>query len=363
VVAKNSSYVYGASLFGQALADFLSSLGTPPKAIIDANPKKKSHNGIPIENFSSADFDYSLPVFITILGYDGVETSIYSRGFQHVYDTYSVFSMFPGALSVLNRCGFLWMQEPRCSQWDDGLTYRLESVLSDQKSVELLRKIISYRKSPCLDNYPVPESYPMYTPIDVPLLYESDSLRVLDVGAYDGDTYRTMREKFPQKILSYCAIEASPKNVESLRKTIAEQPLASCEVKVVYGAVGLPAGKKLFIHENKSASTVEVIDDNLPNMSVLSGSLVPNVDLSELSLSDYNFVKMDIEGADFSALECMRYYISKCRPNMALSVYHNPDDLWKIPLFLFDISNDGYYFYLRQEGHWLFETQLYAVRK
>ena len=361
MLSANGFYVYGASLFGQALVDFCVSTGTPPAAIIDANPRKSSYRGIEIMRFSEGPFDYSLPVLVTILGYQDVEKSILERGFQSVFATYDVFRMFPDSLKMLNACGFLWMKEPISCQYDDKMIDRVCPLFADQKSADLFLKIISYRKNPRFEDYPIPESYTMYNPPDVPLLYSGD-LQILDIGAYDGDTFKMLRNEYGERINKYCAVEASPKNVLLLENTVDELPLSDCEVRIVHGAVGLPAGKSLLINENDSASTVRVVDIENGDDET-SGCMIPNVNLIDLSLSDYNFVKMDIEGSDFSALQQMKSYISENRPNLALSVYHEPDDLWKMPLLLDDVSNSGYFLYLRQEGHWLFETQLYAVRK
>jgi hypothetical protein len=54
---------------------------------------------------------------------------------------------------------------------------------------------------------------------------------------------------------------------------------------------------------------------------------------------------MDIEGAEIPALNGARNTIKKFKPKLAISVYHQWDDLREIPKLIHDIRDD-YEFYL-----------------
>ena len=73
-----------------------------------------------------------------------------------------------------------------------------------------------------------------------------------------------------------------------------------------------------------------------------------------------DFIKMDIEGAELLALAGAKKSIEKNRPILAISYYHKPDDIWKIPLWLSEHC-DNYKFYLRQHHYNSFDSVLYAV--
>lgn len=74
------------------------------------------------------------------------------------------------------------------------------------------------------------------------------------------------------------------------------------------------------------------------------------------------FIKMDIEGAELRALHGCRNTIVEHRPKLAICVYHKPNDIVEIPLYIHDIAPD-YRFYLRHHSRRQFETVLYAIPK
>lgn len=73
-----------------------------------------------------------------------------------------------------------------------------------------------------------------------------------------------------------------------------------------------------------------------------------------------DFLKMDIEGSELSALRGARNSIRRFNPKLAISLYHSLDDLHEIPAFLRSLL-PSYSFYL---GHYTIdfaETVLYGV--
>ena len=70
---------------------------------------------------------------------------------------------------------------------------------------------------------------------------------------------------------------------------------------------------------------------------------------------------MDIEGAEYEALLGLESVLLRDKPHLAISVYHKPDDMWKIGLWLKSLFGDTYNFYLRTYNFQTFDTVLYAV--
>ncbi len=46
------------------------------------------------------------------------------------------------------------------------------------------------------------------------------------------------------------------------------------------------------------------------------------------------FISMDIEGSELEALEGAEETIRESRPDLAICVYHSPNHLWDVPLYL-----------------------------
>jgi FkbM family methyltransferase len=74
------------------------------------------------------------------------------------------------------------------------------------------------------------------------------------------------------------------------------------------------------------------------------------------------FIKMDIEGAEYDALKGAGSVILRNAPKLAICVYHAPEDIVRVPLYLQSLVPD-YKFYLRHHNYYPFwrDTVLYAV--
>ena len=73
------------------------------------------------------------------------------------------------------------------------------------------------------------------------------------------------------------------------------------------------------------------------------------------------FIKMDIEGAERDALTGAADLIRRCRPDLAICVYHSVSDLWEIPLMIHEIE-PSYRLYMRHHTPLIYETVCYAVK-
>lgn len=73
-----------------------------------------------------------------------------------------------------------------------------------------------------------------------------------------------------------------------------------------------------------------------------------------------DFIKMDIEGAELSALKGGIRMIREHRPQLAISIYHSSEDFVNIPLYLKE-NLENYKFRLGHYSPKLSETVLYAI--
>lgn len=73
-----------------------------------------------------------------------------------------------------------------------------------------------------------------------------------------------------------------------------------------------------------------------------------------------DFIKMDIEGSELSAPKGAETSIRRWRPKLAIPLYHRPEDLFSIPLWI-DSLSVGYKFFLDHYSIHNEETVLYAA--
>lgn len=73
-----------------------------------------------------------------------------------------------------------------------------------------------------------------------------------------------------------------------------------------------------------------------------------------------DFIKMDIEGSELAALRGAEATLRKWKPKLAISLYHRPEDIYMIPIWI-DSLGLGYRFHLDHYTIHYEETVLYAA--
>jgi hypothetical protein len=72
------------------------------------------------------------------------------------------------------------------------------------------------------------------------------------------------------------------------------------------------------------------------------------------------FIKMDIEGGEPDAIDGATQLIARCRPVIAVCLYHRQEHLFTIPNKLREIY-DGYKLFIRRYGDQFGDIVCYAV--
>lgn len=72
-----------------------------------------------------------------------------------------------------------------------------------------------------------------------------------------------------------------------------------------------------------------------------------------------NVIKLDVEGAELSALKGAERVIREFRPALIVCLYHKPEDMFEIPLYLSELVRN-YKFYLAHSSCQFMDTILYA---
>jgi hypothetical protein len=101
-------------------------------------------------------------------------------------------------------------------------------------------------------------------------------------------------------------------------------------------------------------------------VSRIDGSGEDSIDLVRIDdvlvgeTAPVTIIKMDVEGSELRALHGAQKTIVRDRPTLAISIYHNPDDLLTIAQYIKSLV-PAYTFYLRSHKSALCDIVLYAT--
>lgn len=239
--------------------------------------------------------------------------------------------------------------EVNCSMLDPKIVLRspealseVRNMLSDEESKACLDHLIEY-----VQNFVDTETGVYPNPYFVKELPRWTSpLRVLDCGAYDGDTLKQAVENNYQIQASVC-FEPDKSNY---LKLVANTPIGEMRLNLPV-AVGAKTETLHFSAQSSSGS--QVINEG--------GIAAQCISIDEAFFNwSPNLIKMDIEGSEFSALQGAEETIRKSRPNMAISVYHTPYDITQIPLWIKKVLGNDVRYYLRRHSRTVADTVLYV---
>ncbi len=180
---------------------------------------------------------------------------------------------------------------------------------------------------------------------------------IADCGAYIGDTAKLFLEKTNKKCEVYC-FEPVYSNYKEMCEWVEKEKLNNvypvnkgvgaqkCNTKV-YSSVEDTAqgstGYERYCGIQKVVSDIQV--DSLDNM------------LGEKKLT---YIKMDIEGAEMSALRGASNLIKREKPQMLISAYHKIEDLWEIPEYVLKLIPE-YKLFLGHQPHAPYEPEFIFI--
>jgi len=199
-----------------------------------------------------------------------------------------------------------------------------------------------------------PDLERQYFPADLPAPIRAQ--RLIDCGAYDGDT-----------------LEAALKYAGPIERAACFEPDARNFAKLVARAEALKPGAEIALFPLAVWDRTEVLTfdaDREASSSLASTAAAERtsakVHVQAVALDEAlrhfrpTLLKMDIESAELSALRGAAKLIAEARPQLAICLYHRFDHYWLLPEFI-DSLECGYRIYLRQHGYNGQETVLYAL--
>jgi len=338
--------VYGAGSMGRKICRHLMSCGIHVPAVLDIKAKPGDQcEGVPLLAPAAwlANHDPSgMPVLIAIhneyTAIPPVLKDLGHMGFKRILTPVDYYDAFPSL-------PFHYWLAPRSYYAPyNGELGRLYEMMSDEISRAWLEAVIQLRLSGDYVALPVPDLVNQYHPSDLPRW--PPKLRYIDCGAFTGDTIQNLATAgfefeaiaaFEPDLASYMVLVGCLGQFKSAFSF-------PCGVADQAKRIGFAGGQGGGSHIDPGAGeqvTCVALDEALHGFRA-------------------NFIKMDVEGAELSALEGAKEMIADSKPVLAISVYHHPSHLWQIP-FLINSWRLDYRFFLRGHGHSSFDLVVYAI--
>lgn len=170
---------------------------------------------------------------------------------------------------------------------------------------------------------------------DLDLLQCDENEVIVDLGAYIGDSASDYIKTYHKYKRIYC-YEITKETVNILAENLKDYPNIEIRNK------GAGAENDIMYVSSSEACS----DNTAKKESDASDIPVEIVTIDEDISEPVTLIKMDIEGAEQGALMgCCRHIVEE-RPKLLICVYHNNEDIWKIPRMITEMRDD-YTLYLR----------------
>jgi FkbM family methyltransferase len=342
--------VYGAGAFGKL---FCEALDYKVDFFIDDFSSQSEYQNIVIKK--STEVPKDIKIYISVLQYSKkIEKELLANGFCNIVNfTDSVFQL-PKLLKLIAKQNYLWLVEDKTKMFEKEKLDIVFGLLKDNTSKELLNQIVHLRRT--LDvNYYIKPSGTEYFPVDVPVFNNLNIINFIDCGAYTGDTIKELMFQ-NQKVGYTISFEPDEKNLEKLNNELKNQKESHPQTNFIIYPAGIYSSNTILRFANNGIASSAALDED-------SDIQVPVVALDNIVLnSSPNYIKMDIEGAEKEALIGAKKTIQKYKPNLAICLYHKPQDLWELPILIHEIE-PSYDMYIRVHEDMCLSTVLYCIPK
>lgn len=182
---------------------------------------------------------------------------------------------------------------------------------------------------------------------------------VIDAGGCYGDTAFYFADKIGTKGIVY-SFEFLSDNIDIFERNLKLNPEYAKLIILIKKPLWSVSGKTLYVEKNGPGTRVKNHPSN-PSAYKIETLTIDDV-VEQNNLEKLDFIKMDIEGAEFHALKGAEQSLRRFKPKLSISIYHQLQDFWQIPQWI-DNLNLGYRFYIRHFTIHKEETVLFAQVK
>ncbi len=231
----------------------------------------------------------------------------------------------------------------------DANAKRIETVknmLADEESKIVFTKLIHMRQYYDIKDIPPYNHFDQYFSKDI-ISFTDDEV-FLDCGAFNGYTTIDFIKRCPHysKIVLF---EPQKDILPMLEKRMKRYQQVFIIPKGCadgeYTAQLSLAGESSTVIQTTNADTCEI--------SLTSIDSCPEC-------SDATFIKMDIEGSEYEALNGAKEIIKRNKPKLAISIYHSDEDMLRLAEYIHKLVPE-YRLFIRAHRPGIAETVLYAI--
>lgn len=180
---------------------------------------------------------------------------------------------------------------------------------------------------------------------DTSIMYWQRDEVFVDCGGYIGDTVVDFLEFSKNAYKRIYFLEPNPEIYKKAKNTLKNVH----DIDFIPAGAGESAGTFLFSGDGDSG-----------HLDINGNESISVVALDEVVTEKPTFIKMDIEGAEKSALLGAKKIIKQHMPKLAICVYHKPEDIFEI-LELIDSWEIEYNYYFRHYSKGISGTILYCI--
>ncbi len=222
----------------------------------------------------------------------------------------------------------------------------INSFLADEKSRDTFQKLVHMRQYYEPADIPQYNYFDQYFPRDIIHLEKNEVF--VDGGGFTGDTLLKFRRLCPdyKKIVVF---EPDQKNMIRMRKKCRNVN----NLKIIEAGMSDVDGLGNFRQDSTGMYSHFVQEE--------TGLAIPLMRMDDLSeCSDATFIKMDIEGAEMSALRGSAKTIKRNKPKLAICIYHSNEDMLQIAEYIHELVPE-YRIFMRAHNMGIAENVLYAT--
>lgn len=326
-------YIFGINEYAESIIENYN-----VKGVIDEYTTETHFKGVPIVNIN--DVPQNALVVVVVVGKSIIAEHVVSQYQFDYIDYYALLSFEQG--KALKKMHFIdGSRDDIASHFEE--YQNIYERLADNESKNCLFNIVNFRYSLNIKYMRgfkfIPEEQYFESFIEF-----GENEVFIDAGGFDGETTSYFISKSPgfKEAHIFEPLNHQFNNIKNKFKG---------NSKVVVHKLGLSDKKEtLFFTDAGSASSITENGEIEIEVCNLDGF----VDLEP------SYIKMDIEGAEISAIKGAKQKIKKYHPKLAICVYHKPEDIREVFKSIINIRDD-YTVYLRHYTQGIYETVMYFI--